>query len=226
LKRPISSREASGFTMLELLIAISLLGFILALLFGGMQLGARSWDAGELRSGNNTHLALLQGFLRRELNQIAPFRWKKKNVNQEFAFAGESGKLSFVAPVAVRLGPGGLHLVRLELVQDRDGSQFVMRQILPDSDTADFAALDSAEKIVLAEQVESVSFAYFGAESKDAEPQWTDRWDNLKRMPYLIRIRVKFSNGRDWPDLVAPLLIGGETGCEWDSTTNRCQGGP
>ena len=41
--------RVAGFTLLELLIAMSLLGFILALLFAGMRLGARSWDAGEAR---------------------------------------------------------------------------------------------------------------------------------------------------------------------------------
>ena len=37
-----------GFTLLELLIAITLLGLILVLLFGGLRLGMRSWDAGQL----------------------------------------------------------------------------------------------------------------------------------------------------------------------------------
>jgi general secretion pathway protein J len=215
-----------GFTLLELLIAITLLGFMLALLFGGMRLGARSWDAGELRSGHSTHLALVQGFLRRELSQVYPYRWKKK-VNTELAFVGESSRLRFVAPIAARLGPGGLYLVSVEQAEDKDGKQLVMKRVIPDSDSGDFNALDEAdaEKDVLAEQIESINFAYFGAETKDAEPQWLDKWDNPKSLPYLIRIRVKFSNGRDWPDLVVPPLIGNDTGCMWDSKTNRCISG-
>ena len=215
----------SGFTLLELLIAMTLLGFILTLLFGSMRLGSRSWDAGEQRSSNSTHLALVQGFLRRELTQIYPFRWKKK-VNTELAFEGESNKLRFVAPIAVRLGPGGLYLVSLEQVRDKDGSQLVMKRRIPESDSSDFSALDSIEDkdnlVVLAEQVEAVNFAYFGAETKDAEPQWQDKWDNAKLLPYLIRIRVKFSNGRNWPDLVVSPLVGPDTGCMWDDKTNRC----
>lgn len=215
--------KGSGFTLLELLIAITLLGFILALLFGGMQLGARSWDAGELRSGHTAHLALVQGFLRRELNQAYPYRWKKK-VDTELAFAGESNRLRFVAPIAARLGPGGLYLLSIELAASDDGGQLIMKRVIPEHDTGDFKALDDAEaeKDVLADKVESVTFAYFGAETKEAEPQWLDKWDNPKVLPYLIRIRVKFSNGREWPDLVVPPLIGNDTGCMWDSKTNRC----
>ena len=219
--KPRCGNAASGFTLIELLIAMTLLGFILALLFSGLRLGSRSWDAGELRAANSTHLALVQGFLRRELNQIYPFRWKKK-ANTELAFAGESNKLRFVAPIAARLGPGGLYLVGLEQVQDKDGNQLVMKRSIPEPESVDFSALDSAESVVLAENVEAVSFSYFGAETKDAEPQWQDKWDDPKLLPYLIRLRLKFSNGREWPDLVVPLLIGPQTGCAWDPKTNRC----
>ncbi|BBJ23820.1 prepilin-type N-terminal cleavage/methylation domain-containing protein [Candidatus Nitrotoga sp. AM1P] len=216
--------SVTGFTLLELLIAMSLLGFILALLFGGMRLGARSWDAGEMRAENSTHLALLQGFLRRELSQVTPFHWKKK-ADMNLAFVGQPDSLKLVAPIAVRLGPGGLFLISLELVQDKDIGQLVMRRVIPDADSVDFTALENAEKIVLADHVEELSFAYFGAETKDAEPQWRDQWgnrDTQQRLPYLIRVRVKFSNGRVWPDLVVAPLIGSDTGCMWDSATNRC----
>lgn len=217
----INQRRAGGFTLLEMLIAMTLLGFILALLFGGLRLGSRSWDAGEARSTNSTHLALVQGFLRRELSQVHPFRWKKK-VDTELAFEGESAKLRFVAPVSARLGPGGLYLISLELVTDKEGSQLVMKRVIPEPDSTDFSALDSAENVVLAEHVESISFAYFGAETKEAEPQWADKWDSPKFLPYMIRMKVKFSNGRDWPDLVVTPLIGPDTGCVWDNQTSRC----
>ena len=214
-----------GFTLLELLIAITLLVFILALLFGGMRLGARSWDAGETRSGHATHLALVQGFLRRELSQTYPYRWKKK-IDTELAFAGEPDRLRFVAPIAARLGPGGLFLLSIELVADNEGNQLLLKRVIPEADSGDFSLLDDAnvEKDVLAEQVESLSFAYFGAETKESEPRWMDKWDHPKLLPYLIRIRVKFSNGREWPDLVVPPLIGNDTGCMWDDKTNRCVG--
>lgn len=216
--------RAAGFTLLELLIAMALLGFILALLFGGMRLGARSWDAGELRAENTTHLALLQGFLRRTLSQTVPYRWKKKP-DADMAFIGEPDRVKLVAPIAVRLGPGGLYLLSLELARDNDGSQLVMKRIIPDSESADFTALDDAEKVVLAEHVEALDFAYYGAETREAEPQWQDRWENRdtpQRLPYLIRMRVKFSDGRVWPDLVVAPLIGPNTGCVWDSSTSRC----
>lgn len=98
--------RAAGFTLLELLIAMSLLGFILALLFAGMRLGARSWDAGEALAEKSAHMAALQGFLRRELAQAVPYKWKKKP-DMNLAFIGQPGFIRLVAPISVRSGPGG-----------------------------------------------------------------------------------------------------------------------
>lgn len=218
--------RAGGFTLLELLIAITLLGFILSLLFGGMQLGARSWDAGERKSGQAAHMTLVQEFLRRELSQVYPYRWKKKPT-PELAFVGEANRVRFVAPIAARLGYGGLYLVSLEQIDDRDGKRLVIKRSIPDADSADFSALDDAEvdKDVLEEKVESVTIDYFGAETNEVAPQWVDKWDQVKVLPYLIRVRVKLADGRVWPDLVVPPLIGMGTGCMWDSKTNRCVNG-
>ncbi|MEO6422064.1 MAG: prepilin-type N-terminal cleavage/methylation domain-containing protein [Candidatus Nitrotoga sp.] len=223
----LNKHRVAGFTLLELLIAMSLLGLILALLFGGMRLGARSWEAGEIHAENSTHLALLQGFLRRELSQVTPFIWKKK-ADMNLAFIGEPDSIKMVAPIAVRLGAGGLFLISLELSRDNEVGQLVMRRAIPDADSVDFTALENVEKVVLAEHVKEVSFAYFGAETKDGEPQWRDQWgnkDSQQRLPYLIRVRVKFSNGRVWPDLVVAPLIGSDTGCVWDSSASKCVSG-
>ena len=219
--------KITGFTLLELLIALSLLGFILALLFSGMRLGARSWDAGETHSENSTHLALLQGFLRRNLSQVTPFHWKKK-ADTNLAFLGQPNNIKLVAPITARLDTGGLFLISLELLQDSDDGQLVMKRAVPDVDSTDFAILDNSdktEKIVLADHVEDLSFAYFGAETKDAEPQWQDQWgnqNNQQQLPYLIRMRIKFSDGRIWPDLIVAPLIGPDTGCVWDNPSNKC----
>lgn len=218
---------ACGFTLLEMLIAMTLLGFILTLLFGALRLGSRSWDAGELRSANNTHLALLQGFLRRELSQTTPYFWKKKT-DSSMAFSGEPNRLRLAAPLVAHLGPGGLYLLSLELAEGKEGRQLIMKRTIPTAGSTDFTALDQAEKVVLAEQVESLSFAYFGAPDSNTDPAWLERWENVgtpQRLPTLIRLRVTFSNGRSWPELVVAPLIGLTTGCAWDSAANRCVSG-
>ena len=211
-------RRTQGFTLLELLIGLVLIGMIMTLLFGGLHLASRSWDAGELRSESSDHVSLLQGFLRRELRQTYPYRWRKKT-DTEMAFAGRSDRVRFVAPIVAQLGPGGLYLVSLELVRDSESGELVLRRAVPEPDSGDFTALDNAEKVVLAKHVDTLAFSYYGAASKDVAPSWSDTWTNTTLLPTLIRVRIKFSNAQSWPDLVvAPKIAGGadeDPACKW-----------
>jgi general secretion pathway protein J len=222
----VKARRRTGFTLLELLIAITLLGFILSLLFGGMRLGARSWEAGDKRATQAAHTSQVQNFLRRELTQVYPYRWKKKP-NPELAFAGEDKRVRFAAPIAARLGYGGIYLISLELADGAEGKRLIMKRVIPDAETADFSALDGgdAETDVLQEKVDSVAIDYFGAETALEEPKWSDRWDNGKLLPYLVRLRIKLADGSAWPDLVVPPVVGPNTGCMWDGRNNRCVNG-
>ena len=44
---PRTEPEAAGFTLVEILVAITLLGLLMAALFGGVQLGVRAWESSE-----------------------------------------------------------------------------------------------------------------------------------------------------------------------------------
>ena len=59
----------SGFTLLELLIAITLMGLILVVLYSGLRLGLNSSESGGQRAEATDRLRLVHEFLRRQLAQ-------------------------------------------------------------------------------------------------------------------------------------------------------------
>jgi general secretion pathway protein J len=208
-----------GFTLLELLIGMVLLGLILTLLFGGLRLGAKSWDSGDKRADDSAQLRAIHGFIRRELSQVFPLRWKNE-VDTRLAFAGAPDALKFVAPLPVQVSGGGLYLLGLELENGEEGQRLIMKRALTNPAAKDFSSLDQGEKSVLADHVEKLSISYFGAATLESEPVWQEKWDDPQRLPLLVRIQVKLSDGRDWPDLAVPLIV--EKGCIWDSFHKRC----
>jgi general secretion pathway protein J len=199
-----------GFTLLELLIAITLLGLILVLLFGGLRLGMRSWDAGQLNVDSMNTVRSVEGFLRGELGRVYPYRWKK-GLGQRMAFLGERYKLSFVAPLPSRIGGGGLYVMSMMLEQNGDEKRIVWKQLPVSAQMQDFSMLEDAREMELVSAelsgVEEVWLTYFGQESDGAEPAWKDRWENDKRLPQLIRVQIRLKHGTEWPDfVVAPML--------------------
>jgi len=207
--RPIAWAQ-QGFTLLELLISLTLLGLILVLLFGGLRLSVRSWDSVQKKVDNLNSVRSVESFLRREMEQIYPYRWKAAPA-QRFAFVGERNKVNFVAPLPSRIGSGGLYAVALELEQTGNGRRLTWRHLPLDPQMQDFSALGATKEIVLAgselSAVDDIWLTYFGRETESAAPRWVDRWDSTVTMPQLIRIQVRFADGSVWPDfVVAPML--------------------
>ncbi|MBK6570794.1 prepilin-type N-terminal cleavage/methylation domain-containing protein [Candidatus Aalborgicola defluviihabitans] len=200
----------AGFTLLELLISITLLGFILVLLFGGLRLGIRSWDTVQQRVDNLNTVRAVESFLRREMEMTYPYRWKG-TPEQRMAFLGERNKVSFVAQLPSRIGTGGLYLASLELERSSKGRRLVWRYMPVTGQLHDFSVLDQAQEMVLAGTelgtVDDIWLSYLGPEGEKGQLRWADRWESTTRLPSLIRIQVKFSNGVEWPDfVVAPKL--------------------
>ncbi|MDO8287237.1 MAG: prepilin-type N-terminal cleavage/methylation domain-containing protein [Rhodoferax sp.] len=199
-----------GFTLLELLISITLLGMILVLLFGGLRLGVRSWDAVQQQVDNLNTVRSVESFLRREMTLAQPYRWKT-GTGQRLAFQGERSKVNFVAQLPARIGGGGLYAIALEIEHNGNGKRLVWRHLPLNPLVQDFTAVSQAPEIILAgaelSAVDDIWLSYFGRATDNAAPVWMDRWESDTRLPMLIRIQVRFANGSDWPDfVVAPLL--------------------
>ncbi len=197
-----SIRRAQGFTLLELLIGMTLVGFILTLLFAGLSLGMRSWEAGERHTVSSSRQAVVVDFIRHTLEQAYPLRWRVDD-EEQLAFAGETESLRFVGSVARHDGASGNFLIALELVDGETGRDLVMRWQFPDSRAPGFGPLEEAKPKVLAKAVRGMTFAYFGAESDAEEPAWHDQWLYQKAPPQLIRVHLVMENGETWPYIVA-----------------------
>jgi general secretion pathway protein J len=194
-----------GITLLELLIALTLLGLISVMLYGGLYLGTRSSELGISRADATERIRLIQSFIRREVSQAYPLLWKNKG-KQRVAFRGESQRLHFAAILPPHRGIGGLYLVSIEMTPRLQGSELVFSYRLATPEIQGFeVGAEPDERVVLLENVEEVEFAYYGNQEKEEEARWQARWKDPKRLPRLVRLRVKTGDTSFWPELVIPL---------------------
>lgn len=196
-------RRQIGFTLLELVVAITLMGLVLVVLYSGLRLGLNSWEGGEQRAEAINRQRLVAEFLRRQLAQSMTV-YQKSNDPQEktVAFVGQSNSIEFVAPMLAQLGQGGLYRVRIELVNNR--LQVHFRPYLPRNPNA-----GEEQESVLVEGVSALEWAYFGPERDDATepPRWRSDWASSARRPLLVRLNLAV-RGEPWPDLVVALAEG------------------
>lgn len=213
-----------GFTLVELVVAMVILGAMLALLYSGLNFAARSWDAGDANGQRMADRRIGENFLRRELTELFPMRWKEPTTLQ-FAFEGEKDHMRFVSSRPAGITQGGLSLVGIEVQDEAPGSKarnLVMRRAMPDDDQKDFRPLDAAKPTVLIAGVDSATFEYFGAENDFTQPQWIDSWKWPNRMPEMIRIHLRGADG-PMPEMVVRLNLGEEAGCLENAFQRNCR---
>jgi general secretion pathway protein J len=192
----------SGFTLLEVLVAVTVLGLLMIGLSQGVRTGFAFWAAQSRRSGETAELDATARVLRSLLTGIpvppaaVPGTGQ---VSSGTSFEGRADRLTFVGDLPTGFGDNRRADITIEL---RSG-----RLVL--DWTAHRHELSSVPPPVPAEAeltrgVDGLEFAYWGDPSGTGAAAWVAQWDG-PGLPKLIRVRLSFlkGDGRRWPDLVA-----------------------
>jgi general secretion pathway protein J len=215
--------KAAGFTLIELVVAMAILGIMMLLIYSGLTFALRSWDAGDAVGRTAADRRIGEAFVRRELGELFPMRFKDP-MKLRIAFEGARERMRFVSSRAAGVSSGGLSLVSLEMQGDsRSGRNFVMRRAMPDEAADSFEPVEAAEPSIILAGVESVQFEYFGAENDFTDPKWMDEWTWETRIPQMVRLRIKRADGQFLPDLVVRIMLGEEAGCLENSFQRLCR---
>lgn len=205
----LSRPRERGFTLLELLVSLTLMALVAVVLSGGLRFGASVWRAGDAQADRLSEMQAIQGFLRRQLGRAEPLRESARFSKREIHFSGGSDAVRFIAILPAHLGIPGFH--QLEFREERgDGGRRLMldmRLFQPGRDEDAFTG-EPRERILL-DGIAAAEFAYFGTTEKDVPPSWRSQWHGADRLPSLVRLRVRFPEGdrRVWPELVVSTRI-------------------
>ncbi len=196
--------EQAGFTLLELLIAMTLMGLVLAMLYGGLRIGMRSWEVGEQRADTVDELRLVQGFIRRRFSQSVMTFQRDESDGRTVAFVGESDRVRLVTPMLAYLGMGGLYAIQIDTIEEADVEHLRIRwwPFRPDLFDLDRIENDEiVEETTLISGVADIEWSYFGAQEPGRDPEWADRWESRAQRPLLVRLRLSLRQGV-WPELI------------------------
>ncbi len=204
-------RRARGFTLIEMIVALSLLAFGLALVFGTLRGASKATENAEATAQRGERLRAVQGFLRTQLSAALPIAFAFDVENGRAIFLrGSERKLEFVATMPGYLARGGPYLQTLELVDGEKGQKllFKYQMITPD------APLDSErEPAVLLDGIAEGSFEFRTLEESGGPAPWQSEWETRAELPPLLRMNVRFRDeNRHWPDFIVALHLGAAPG--------------
>jgi general secretion pathway protein J len=197
----------AGFTLLEILIGMSLLGVMMLLLFGSLRVCVQNWDAGEAKIAQVGQASIIQNFFVNHLQNCLPLQ-DTFSEKKQFSFQGDTNTLQFVSSMPASAGRLGLQVftIALDNAKAKTGNITVsMRPFFPVTEGNDW----KSEQVVILKNVKGLTFSYFGVDDqKPTEPPiWQDTWLEKQQAPLLVRIVVELMSGNVWPELIVALKV-------------------
>jgi general secretion pathway protein J len=216
--------RAAGFTLVELLIALTLVGLLTTLVYGGLRLAAEAWSRVDRRTNDAADLRVVADVLRHALSAAYPAYASADPNDRSIAFDGKADSVALVAPLPQAIAAGVPAQLRFFVAgDDRPRSLFMgWRFDLP---VADRDGPLPENRLVLLDHVRAIRFAYFGAAAAGDAPHWQPSWRARDRLPDLIRIRIERDRASlpDWPGLTAEPMAAMNSACRWDPAALGCR---
>ena len=205
-----SPQRSAGFTLVELLLAITLMSILLGLTYSGLRAATRSSQRGELLLAAGGELRASHQFIRRQLNQMLPLPYAVTEDAEEFriVFEGDAKHIQYVAPMPGYLGAGGPQVQLIEIVNADDGELLIQfsHALLQGFEES---RLMDRDPVILLEGVSSASFEFLTEDEEGELIGWTASWDQQNTLPIAVRLDLEFTEelNMQWPDLAAGVRV-------------------
>lgn len=191
------------------MLAILLLGLLLAGAYSGITAAVHSMKSGEAVIERVDKVRTVQEFLRHQISRILPFPYAQDGTTA-IVFEGDGKFMRFVAPMPGYLSRGGAYVQTLKLAQGGDGDmQLVFTSTLLNGFTKDKNQANEDSTVVLLDHIEDGAFRYRGLNQQGELMKWAEGWKDSSTTPLLVGVDLRLADGRrlQWPNMEIPLMM-------------------
>jgi general secretion pathway protein J len=168
-----------AFTLLELMISITLLTMVILIIGNVFRIGMNAWEKGEEETGWTQRFRVLSGLFSQQFKSVYPYMMEIDDENVVL-FSGEADSVLFVTTLA-ESSYGGFKWVRYS---HKDGTIFLKEGLLPDKELMDNI---SGDEEIVDSYIEELKFEY-----KSHDDEWNDSWDYGEVLPKAIKVKIPY----------------------------------
>ena len=192
-----------GFTLVEVVIALTIVATLLVVMFGGLRVGLAAWQRGEERAEVLERARSITQIVTRTLGAAHPYMTSPQGrVAARLLFEGAPDRVAFVTAAPPFPAATPIAFTAVTLSQDAGPVPgFAVRQKpLPNEEPFD----PGLQPALVDGTVSDVGFRY----QRESDRAWTERWDAAqeKALPLAVEITLTIVQaGRSAPQ--PPLIV-------------------
>lgn len=192
---PLLSRN--GFTLLELIISIALIGIIVLIIVGVMRLAAQSTESGEKKTEYLERMRTSFSIIDSQIQSYTPLTYEEDAV-KKYYFKGEPQSMQFSTNISLWGGEKGYVIVTYTVKTGDNG-----KQVLYASENV--VGMEGSRETKLLDAFERIYFEYFFKDPTEEKGSWIERWTVTTGIPE--KVRLHFVNGTQDLSLIIPFRV-------------------
>ena len=204
-----------GFTLMEMMVALTIIGFILLIVFGSFRLGLSAWEKGESMKNEYQKFRIVSELISQQIKSVVPYKIKTQKAEGDYlGFEGKAQSLKFVSAFSIRAkNPEGFVYAIYQFKKEgKEGSRFVLyeQRIL----NKNFFEEEPKEELAvsLLEGVSDVRFEYYQKEDalKNRTEGWVKEWSAKEEneLPGALKVFITYEQGeKEKTEIPLELLI-------------------
>jgi len=191
---------SGGFTLLELVISMTLLGLIIVITMGAMGLGSRSAVSAERKMDAQERFRTVFSLLDAQIQSQIPLTYNDEDGQKRYHFSGDGKTLRFLTNSSIWSGQRGFVIVDYTVKADEGGKEVLYAgEQVP--------GIEGQRSIRLIEAAR-ISFEYFHKEQAEEQGKWLEAVSGDSFIPEKVKVHIV--EGAKDLSLVFPVRAGGE----------------
>ncbi|MGO9772919.1 MAG: prepilin-type N-terminal cleavage/methylation domain-containing protein [Roseiarcus sp.] len=182
------SGARAGFTLLELLLSITLLALITGAIVGGLHFGKRAWETGKTYEEVDQVEEAARALAEQLARAYSVFVTSPDKL-QIIGFVGQPERCRFIELSEGEAQWGGLILTEIAGDGAQGDNLAVWTRLYRPAEG--FSIARTAMRMTpLLRNAANFKLSYFGVIEKDHPPVWSDVWVNREALPLLVAVTV------------------------------------